>query len=117
MFLAVYHCTPTNLFDKESKLLYGTAQTVMSRDRYFNILKSLSNLNGCGSVTGDGMWNPPMSPNIIIQELLTSIRKHCKDMAYDSQNSIISIDDDLVRLRSLKTEEAGFMRIKNPQKG
>ena len=63
-------------------------------------------------------WAPPLSPNIALQRVQESLRMFCSKFGFVKKVSILSLDDDLVRLRSLTVESSiGSSRVRNPKKG
>ena len=92
----------------------------MSKTIYFDILRRLSHHYNVSPAESDisETWCPPFSPNVKVQHAQEVIRTFCSKFGYVPKKSILSLDADLLRLRSPVVEPSiGSSRIRNPKKG
>ena len=92
----------------------------VSKTIYFDILRRLSHRYNANPAENEisETWCPPFSPNVKVQHAQEVIRTFCSKFGYVPKKSILSLDDDLLRLRSPVVEPSiGSSRIRNPKKG
>ena len=79
-------------------------------------------LNALGKSTtkyedSSSFWSHTMSKNVELQNAMAVVRKKCAKTT-EVDESFISIDDDLIRMRSSsQVNSSGFAHIYNPTKG
>lgn len=118
-----YGCSPAKYFEFSTpdRFRKPAICSQVSPETYQDILRCLSatkKSNTSTSGTKAMTWEPPLSPNACLQSSQERIRQFCSKIAYVKGISILSKDDDLIRLRSQKVELAlGTCRVRNPKKG
>ena len=87
-------------------------------ERFMAIMKALASTETTrnqGHKNKD--WQPPFSANASLVQAVKLVREQCASV-FKSRWNILSIDDDVIRLRSHKVKMAtGFTQINNPKKG
>lgn len=119
LMLSFYKVSPQLYFDIDFRHQFPTAGIGMSFKRYTTILNALShspyeyNSETCAA----GIWKIPMAHNKDIAGALELFRKTSSHVAYIPGVTSVSLDDDLLQLRSQQVINAGYSQIKNPSKG
>ena len=85
--------------------MYPMASEGISKCRYRDLLRSLS------ANTSD----MPLEPSDPQKHFMEDVSRICRTIAFVKNKSILSFDDDHLRLRSHGVEDAGFVRIRNPK--
>jgi hypothetical protein len=116
LMLAFYGVSPERYFDEECAQFFPTAGDGMLHLRYRNILKALST-NPSYREDEARTWNEPYHNNKIIGDVLEIMRHRYSEIAFFDRHTRITIDDDLLRMRSRKVTEEGYSQINNPVKG
>jgi hypothetical protein len=116
MYLCFYRCSPTAFFDPENQQMFPGACTGMSGRRYSAGLKALGKSSSSYS-DSFGNWRPPMKHDRNLASALECVRKICAELCFVPCVSILSIDDDLLRLRSQLVHDFGLQHTNNPAKG
>ena len=117
-----YNTSPENYFSDDTPGRYRKPPVGIhvTRAVYYDILRRLSvrYKSTTPSMDLSDTWTPPLSPNIQLQRIQDSIRLFCSKFGFVKKVSILSLDDDLVRLRSHNVESTiGSARVRNPKKG
>jgi hypothetical protein len=115
--LSFYTCTPGRFFDPQNVELYPSRSAGMTHARYAEVLKSLgSNTSADDNNSSEG-WTAPLKHDRDIAGVFQLARTVCSAISYVEKVSILSMDDDLLRLRSVLVESFGLAHINNPKKG
>jgi hypothetical protein len=117
LLLSFYGTTPTAFFHYDNRELYPIASTIMRHERYAAILKALSTSEHQYVDKRTGSWNPPMQHERTLAKLMDLVRSLCSEIGYVKGQSILSMDDDLLRLRSISVQNIGLAHTNNPAKG
>jgi len=115
LMLSFYGITPTRFFDTANKELYPTQGRAMAANRYEAILRALS--KSSKSYVAYGNWNPPYEHERTLASMMEQVRVLCSEIAFVKEKSILSMDDDLLRLRSHLVQSTGLSHANNPAKG
>ena len=59
-------------------------------------------------------WTPPRQQSAELNDAMQRLRTHCSKLAFVLRISILSLDDDHLRLRSRLAERIGLALLKNP---
>jgi hypothetical protein len=111
--LSVYKTTPDTFFDSRNVNLFPISLQY-SQNKFNTILKALktrraSNEN-CLS------WGAAFCTDTDIREAERRFTRVASRIAFIRKVSVLSIDDDHYRVKSVLTEEMGFARFNNPKK-
>eukprot|EP00590_Aulacoseira_subarctica_P008761 CAMPEP_0172429160 /NCGR_PEP_ID=MMETSP1064-20121228/49375_1 /TAXON_ID=202472 /ORGANISM="Aulacoseira subarctica , Strain CCAP 1002/5" /LENGTH=278 /DNA_ID=CAMNT_0013174391 /DNA_START=234 /DNA_END=1067 /DNA_ORIENTATION=- len=117
LLLSCYGTTPTSFFSIDNRELYPAASRVMRHDRYAQVLKALSKSQMSYENVFTGCWNPPMQHERTLAKMMDMVRVLCAEIGYVKEKSILSLDDDLLRLRSKLVQSVGLSHTNNPAKG
>lgn len=122
-FLVWYGCTPTVYFDPDHAAEYPSASSIgMSLKRFSQILAALGKNSRVNNAVDDDnnahrTWETPLEPDGAIANLFNTVRQVCSGIGFVKGASVVSFDDDHLRQRSKKCEDAGLVRHRNPKKG
>jgi hypothetical protein len=116
--LSYYTCTPGRFFDVENERMFPVVRhATISQNRYFQMLAALgappSQTSGCCLST----WVAPLDHARDIAGGMQLARGVCSAIGYVERLSILSLDDDLLRLRSSLIDAYGLAATNNPKKG
>lgn len=125
--MASYKTSPDDYFDVENPDRFKKPKMGLQPFMYKEVLRRLSiqesnaqHIAGDEEFTGAAMrnyWKPPMSLSPDIMEAQEELRRFNCSLAFFESKTIISMDDNQLRLRSKKSEEQiGVSRVRNPKK-
>ena len=116
--LSFYTCTPGRFFDKKNEDMYPQSRLIpLSKRRYIGILSALGSKPGKTNGDSSVCWSAPLGHSREISRALQTSRTICSSIAYVDRISILSMDDDLLRLRSSQVDAFGLAATNNPKKG
>ena len=116
--LSYYTCTPGRYFDVDHQSMFPPVRhATITKNRYQQMLGALGALpnqtSGCCTVS----WLAPLNHSRDIAGGMQLARSVCSAIAYVEKVSILSLDDDLLRLRSSLIDAFGLAATNNPKKG
>ncbi|CEP03823.1 hypothetical protein PBRA_003430, partial [Plasmodiophora brassicae] len=110
--LAFYQCSPSRYF---SSAKFVKRAGCPSHERYIAILKALGGRHKQRDVDE---WEAPLTHDPDVAHVLDIVRRLCASIGFVPDWSIISADDDHLRLSShAQVDAAGLQYQKNPVKG
>jgi hypothetical protein len=115
LLLSIYGCSPGAFFDSENELIYMSSRSPISQIKYNAILHQLGKRDN--KLSGTDQWQSPFSNDGKVNSAMSVLRGRCVELGYVEGTTIISLDDDQLRLRSHKVDDHGFTRTRNPKKG
>ncbi|OWZ17712.1 hypothetical protein PHMEG_0008312 [Phytophthora megakarya] len=116
LWLSFYSTTPTAFFDRENSELYPPAWTSMPRSQYMAILTAMGKSSGISEDT-ENQWEAPLSYDRELTHIAELIRRQCAGIGFVERETIASLDDDMLRLRSTLVDDIGLAHVRNPKKG
>ena len=126
-YLAYYKTSPDQYFTSNPRPRFFKPPFSLSYKQYrvfLNALKSKETISAFEP--GDEVhigefyvnsWDAPLAPNPDLSTAFKEIRQFCASIAFFPGVTLLGVDDDLIRRRSKKVEELGFVRGCNPLKG
>lgn len=117
LLLSFYTCTPGRFFDVANEKLYPSASAGLTKDRYYEILRAMGSNGTQSDNNSSARWSEPLKHDRDLAGAMHLARTICSAISYVEKVSILSMDDDLLRLRSRLVESFGLSQINNPNKG
>lgn len=121
LWLSFYKCSPEFFYDPKNKNVYPSVNSCLSRSDYENVIFALNNDNGNdfdnANSNKDLTWDEPLQHDQSMAMAMDMLRIHCARIGYVKNVSILSLDDDHLRLRSQKVERLELSHLRNPKKG
>jgi hypothetical protein len=118
LLLNVYQCSPGQFYDSDFDWFYTPLKwTTLTHVRYKQIFRALSGYKKNEVVIRTGTWKESMSRNKELDLLMEQFRIAFAEIGFVENESWVTFDDDLIRLRSRLVALAGFSQINNPAKG
>ena len=105
MWMMAHNITYTVYYDENNRSMYPTASEGISKRRYHELLRALSSSSS----------DMPLEPSDSQKTFMEDVARICRTIAFVKNKSILSFDDNHLRLRSNGVEESGFVRIRNPK--
>lgn len=112
-----YRETPSNFFSSKLRRKYPIAET-LSRSSWSKILKGINNRRRSSQSNDESLvltWARPFSEDAAIRAAESSFSTFFSKLLF-TERTILSTDDDQLRLTSTLVEDLGFPRVNNPKK-
>ena len=109
--------TPSNFFSSKLRRKYPIAET-LSRSSWSKILKGINIRSRSSQSNDDSLvltWARPFSEDAAIRSAESSFSTFFSKLLF-TEKTILSTDDDQLRLTSTLVEDLGFPRVNNPKK-
>ncbi|ETP13856.1 hypothetical protein F441_11139 [Phytophthora nicotianae CJ01A1] len=115
LWLSFYATSPSLFYSSNNNDEYPPAQTAMPQARYMAILNALSKTQHAGNT--DGQRVAPLTFDRDLVHVEDLVRRLCAEMGFVESETIASLDDDMIRLRSKAVDDIGLAHVRNPKKG
>ncbi|KAE8912409.1 hypothetical protein PF010_g16960 [Phytophthora fragariae] len=115
LWLSFYSTTPTAFYTSENRDLYPPMWTAMPKPRYMQILQALSTSTQRTS-GAENQWKAPLSHDREMARIAEIVRRLGADIGFVEPETIASLDDDMIRLRSTLVDDIGLAHTRNPKK-
>jgi hypothetical protein len=117
LLLSFYTCTPGKFFDVANERHYPSGTAGITKQRYHEILQAMGSQPTQSDNASSTGWSEPLKHDRDLAGAMQLARTICAAISYVQKVSVLSMDDDLLRLRSRLVESFGFAQINNPNKG
>ena len=115
LLLQFHKTSQEQLFHNYHKEKRYNVGEYMSQPTYSSIMRALK--RKCKYLTRVGRWNSPICRNEEVIMIFEEFGRTCSKTAFISGTTMISLDDDLWRMRSREVMSEGVTQINNPKKG
>jgi hypothetical protein len=117
LLLGIYKCSSSAFYSEENETIYQGSKAPLSKVQHDDILKQLGAKDSTQGVNSTDQWDAPFSNSGLMNQAMQQVRNRCSEFGYVPGKSIVSLDDDQLRLRSHNVDDNGYVRTRNPKKG